>query len=194
MRDNLVHQEKYKDFEIEIYQDLDPMDPRSWDNVGTMVCFHKRYTLGDKSDLSMGELNELIKRKDVIALPLYLYDHSGISMSTGRQYPFNCPWDSGQVGYIFVTHENIRKSFATKRLTKKVLKNALECLESEVKVYNDYLIGDVYGYVVKRNGGQVDSCWGYIGEYDGKEYGALVAAKEMVDGYNSSKCFIEEGI
>jgi hypothetical protein len=142
----------------------------------------------------MEELNKLVKRRDVIALPLYLYDHSGISMSTGRNYPFNCPWDSGQVGYIFVAYENIRKSFATKRLTKKVIKNALECLESEVKVYNDYLMGNVYGYIVKRNGGDVDSCWGYIGEYDGKEYGALIAAKEMVDGYNTSKCFIEEGI
>ena len=23
-------------------------DPRSWDNIGTMVCFHSRYNLGDK--------------------------------------------------------------------------------------------------------------------------------------------------
>ena len=194
MTENLVHQEKYKDFEIEIYQDIDPMDPRSWDNLGTMVCFHRRYRLGDKSDLSMEELNDLIKRKDVIALPLYLYDHSGISMSTGRQYPFNCPWDSGQVGYIYATYENIRESFATKRITKKVIEHATQCLESEVKTYNDYLIGNVYGYVVKKDGEQIDSCWGYLGDWDGKEYGALVAAKEIVDGYLQSNNFVQEGI
>lgn len=191
MKDNLVHQETYKDFDIEIYQDTDPMSPRDWDNLGTMYCFHKRYRLGDRHGYCIQELNDLVKRKDVVSLPLYLYDHSGITMSTR---PFSCPWDSGQVGYIFVRYEKLRESFGTKRITKKVIKNALECLESEVSVYNDYLIGNVYGYIVKRNGGNVDSCWGYIGEYDGKDYGALVAAKEFVDGYNTSKCFIEEGI
>jgi hypothetical protein len=112
-------------------------------------------------------------------------------MKTSR---FSCPWDSGQVGYIYVTYENIKKNWNVKRVTKKLIKQTAEMLENEVKIYNDYLIGNVYGYVVKRNGGQVDSCWGYIGDWDGKEYGALAAAKEFVDGYNSSKCFIEEGI
>lgn len=38
----------------------------------------------------------------VAMLPLFLYDHSGITMSTG---PFHCPWDSGQVGFIYMTYE-----------------------------------------------------------------------------------------
>ena len=25
-----------------------PDNPRNWDNIGTMVCFHSRYDLGDK--------------------------------------------------------------------------------------------------------------------------------------------------
>jgi hypothetical protein len=192
MKDNLVHQETYKDFEIEIYQDIDPMDPRSWDNLGVMACHHGRYKLGDlHNSMCIQELNEYVNRKDVVSLPLYLYDHSGITMKTSR---FSCPWDSGQVGYIYVTYENIKKNWNVKRVTKKLIKQTAEMLENEVKIYNDYLIGNVYGYVVKRNGSQVDSCWGYIGDWDGKEYGALVAAKEFVDGYNSSKCFIEEGI
>jgi len=33
-----------------------------------------------------------------VILPLYLYDHGGITMSTGA---FSCPWDSGQVGWIY---------------------------------------------------------------------------------------------
>jgi hypothetical protein len=192
MKDNLVHQETYKDFEIEVYQDIDPMDPRSWDNLGVMACHHGRYKLGDlHNSMCIQELNEYVNRKDVVSLPLYLYDHSGITMKTSR---FSCPWDSGQVGYIYVTYENIKKNWNVKRVTKKLIKQTAEMLENEVKIYNDYLIGNVYGYVVKRNGGQVDSCWGYIGDWDGKEYGALAAAKEFVDGYNSSKCFIEEGI
>jgi len=193
MTENLVHQEKYKDFEIEIYQDTDPMSPRDWSNLGTMVCFHNRYKLGDQSGMSMEELKDLVRRKDkdVLALPLYLYDHSGITMRTS---PFSCPWDSGQVGYIYITYENIRKNWNVKKVTKKLIKQTLEILENEVKTYNDYLIGNVYGYVVKKDGEQIDSCWGYLGDWDGKEYGALVAAKEIVDGYLQSSNFVQEGI
>ena len=39
-----------KKFELEVVQDTDPESPRTWDNLGTMVCFHKRYELGDKTD------------------------------------------------------------------------------------------------------------------------------------------------
>lgn len=38
----------YKGYTIKIEQD-DPMEsPREWDNVGTMICFHRNYSLGDK--------------------------------------------------------------------------------------------------------------------------------------------------
>ena len=39
-----------KKYELKIVQDTDPESPRTWDNLGTMVCFHKRYELGDKTD------------------------------------------------------------------------------------------------------------------------------------------------
>lgn len=35
-----------------------------------------------------------------ITLPLYLMDHSGLAMQTTS---FNDPWDSGQVGWIYVS-------------------------------------------------------------------------------------------
>lgn len=41
-----------------------------------------------------------------VVLPLYLYDHGGITMNTGG---FSDPWDSGQVGFIFVSKEKIKK-------------------------------------------------------------------------------------
>ena len=37
------------------------------------------------------------------SLPLYLYDHGGITMSTN---PFSCPWDDGgQVGWIYASKQ-----------------------------------------------------------------------------------------
>jgi len=54
--------------------------------------------------------------KTHIILPLYLYDHSGITMNTTG---FSCGWDSGQVGYIVMSYEKIRKEYNWKNITKK---------------------------------------------------------------------------
>lgn len=40
-------EEEYRGCTIRIEQDDNPESPREWDNVGTMVCFHDRYNLGD---------------------------------------------------------------------------------------------------------------------------------------------------
>jgi hypothetical protein len=80
-----------------------------------------------------------------ISLPLFLYDHSGITMSTGR---FSCPWDSGQVGFIYVSREKVREEYGWKVITKKREEKIVEILRDEVKTYDQYLTGDVYGYIV----------------------------------------------
>ena len=42
---------KYKGYTIRIEQDKHPVHPRrDCDPYGTMVCFHRRYDLGDKHD------------------------------------------------------------------------------------------------------------------------------------------------
>ena len=99
-----------------------------------------------------------------VILPLYLYDHSGITMSTGA---FDCPWDSGQVGWIICDKETIEREFNGDRdLAEK-------CLLAEVATYDQYLIGDVYGFIVEKreecakcghsDWEHVDSCWGFYG-------------------------------
>ena len=172
--------------------------PREWDNLGRMICFHSRYSLGDKhsygnpidflrdayahaisdggkalvrylksgkahsayleynrsthewdlhectslrtvlghsepgweitksapksqlrddgwfwdymlESLTESDLVELLNAlPDCVLLPLYLYDHSGITMNTGG---FSCPWDSGQVGWIFADGNAIRREY-----------------------------------------------------------------------------------
>ena len=91
-----VHEEVVGNYKIKIIPDSEPMNPREeFDHLGTMICFHRRYTLGDKHNMSLEEAQEFFYgSKDVIGLPLFLYDHSGITMSTSV---FSCPWDSVQV-------------------------------------------------------------------------------------------------
>jgi hypothetical protein len=149
---------------IRIEQDQDPESPREWDNLGTMVCFHRRYRLGDKHTYGLQEAQDTAKKieKDGgIVLPLYLYDHSGITMRTTS---FSCPWDSGQVGIIWIEADKIRKEYSVQRISKKLRERVTGYLVSEVGVYDQYLTGDVYGFIVEdENGEHLDSCWGHFG-------------------------------
>ena len=168
---------EYKGYSIDVHQDDNPESPREWDNLGIMVCFHNHYDLGDKHNLDIEELLEIVKRNDIIALPLYLYDHSGIWMSTNRNYPFNCPWDSGQVGYIYVDKATIRKEYGCQRITKAIRNKAINVLVSEVETYSKYISGEVYGYTIDNpEGNPLDGCWGF---YD-TDY-MITEAKGIID-------------
>lgn len=160
---------------IEIFQDDDGESPREWDNVGTMICSHRNYTLGDEQFNAedyegWDDLKRHLKRdrKAVIILPLFLYDHSGITMYTtgdGR-YRQHEAWDSGQVGFIYCTQEDIDREWDGDK------KKAEEYLRGEIKTYDQYLTGDVWGFKVTNpnNGEEIDSCWGFYGiEYARQE-------------------------
>ena len=271
-----------------------PDNPRNWDNIGTMVCFHSRYDLGDKhyygspaeflldllnnadlggiegaaaredileagsgifeevyhfwletqceqdvrdvldflkdecegfsmesigrflarenwdlfidcvswlspSDIEVNELYDLVRATDqYVILPLYLYDHSGITISTR---PFSCPWDSGQVGWIYAPKDTFRKAtgYSEEDITEVMSNRAEGILEDEVREYDVYLRGEVYGYElyelrkcdscghVKEN--IIDSCGGFYVEsiadlkkqiawYLGDEFSELIDALE----------------
>jgi hypothetical protein len=161
-------------YRIKIYPDTDPSDPRGDDNMGTMICFYNRYTLGDNHNFKAehydgwDEMEKAIKRefKGGVILPLYMLDHSGLTISTSS---FNDPWDSGRVGFIVASGKDIRENWNIKSVTKKWTDKARELLLAEVEEYDQYLTGDVYGYRIfniKKNGkkgDEVDSSWGYYG-------------------------------
>jgi hypothetical protein len=202
MTEYIGHEEKIGNVTLKVIQDTDPMSPLEWDNAGTMVCDHGRYDLGhsfghkaareavrasksysddwedsDKADsLDLDNPVDLwtaVQRcEDIISFPLYLYDHSGITIRMST--PFDCKWDSGQVGYIFITMEKARSEFSTPTNTNDawVLSMAESCLDRETETYDKYLTGDIWGYVVEDSDGEtLDSCWGYFGLDDAIEQG-----------------------
>lgn len=174
-----VEKNEYKGYTIQVYQDEDPENPRTaWDNFGHMICLHSRYSLGDKHDMTIYEVEKLQWSKDIVSLYLYLYDHSGLTM---RTYPFHCPWDSGKVGLVYVTKEEIRKEYSCKLVTKKIREKAIALLKSEVEIYDQYLTGNVWGYrIFGPQGEERDSCWGFFGNYN--EY-MVPDCKQLIDYY-----------
>lgn len=178
---------------VKIYVDSDPMNPREWDNLATLACWHRRYRLGDVQveHCTEDELRERLAEEgeEILALlPLYLYDHSGITMSTG---PFSCGWDSGQVGWAYVTRERakimgtIPGSTYTNQTTgeTETYDEAWfeEAIRSEVETYDQYLRNDVYFFEIEGvEGDYIDGCGGYFGIEDAREQ-AKEAARHAED-------------
>ena len=133
-------------------------NPRNWDNLTTMICHHNRYALGDVEEsrqfngfTSLKELKQaLVEYYGEMAYikPLSLYDHSTQTLAIGEPTDM---WDSGYVGFIFVTKEQARKWFNVKRITKSVIEKIEKLAQSEVEEYNKvWLWGEVYVLSLER--------------------------------------------
>jgi len=211
----MTEQIEYRGFNINIHPDNDGQNPRTdWDcNLGTMICWRRNYNLGDKHDFNGPNefiydlaveigcnedvadeyyteypeaefINKYLDKidKKCIILPLYLYDHSGITINT---HGFSCPWDSGQIGWIYVTYKKIRREYGWKLITKNRREKIVEYLRNEVKTYDQFLTGEVYGYIIEptdknKNIECDDACWGFFG-YDHEKSGLLDHAKPSID-------------
>jgi hypothetical protein len=176
---------------LKVIHDYNAESPRAWDNIGTMVCFHNRYDLGDNHNYNAddysgwGEMEKAIIKQDNVAviLPLYLYDHSGQSISTS---PFSCRWDSGQVGFIVVSKKKALEEFGGKIVTKKLKERLEKILEGEVETYNKYIEGEVYGFqIVDEDDEVIDSCYGF--------YGTDFATNGMLDYIDHKLLGVAEG-
>lgn len=178
-----MNTEDYKGFTIEIRQDEVAEDPREWDNLGTMICWHREYRLGDKHDYEEPrDLQASMKAGD-IALPLYLYDHSGLRMKVGSFQGLlpegHAEFDTMCVGWIVCRKETYLKEFNQKRTSLKLRDKVRECLKSEIKTYDMYLMGAVYYFnITDRYGEDIDSLGGIYG-YDE----ALEEAQTAIDSY-----------
>jgi hypothetical protein len=185
MKREIVSEKVMGDYKVRTFIDESPESPREWDNMGTMVCFHGRYNLGDKTDYRSEDYSSwedlkkgIIENEgECFILPLYLYDHSGITISTS---PFSCNWDSGQVGFIFVS-KHVVKNYGVDETKVE------EYLKGEVGTYDTYLRGEVYGFevvkVTKCNLGHeheevIETHWGYYDEDECFNEGTYIVRQE----------------
>lgn len=159
---------------LRIIQDHDPESPREWGPPNTMVSFHSGYNLGDDHDFKDPDSFKdfMTENPGIAALPVYLYDHSGLRMNTTG---FGCQWDSAQIGWIYCTEKQIQDEFEGD--TDK----AIEFMVNSVSAYDQYLSGDVWGFDLVETSvcneghtheNDLDSCWGFYGS-DPVENGML---------------------
>lgn len=183
---------------FKIVQDECPIDPRENDNVSEFVLFHKRYALPCEIDIdtydfdSYTEMGYNLGKEYPVVIPVYAYEHGGITI---RAQSFSCSFDSGQIGFVVVSEATIKREYG--ELNSKTFDDARTMAMAELKEYNQYLTGDVWGYYIMEKKTcdlgceheiELDSCFGYYGEENAideaerafKYYKNINKLKEMV--------------
>jgi len=155
--------------------------PREWDNLTKCIFFGNYKHIGDKHnfdfDTQFDSRQDFIDRGEdiikkhfdaVLVKAVHLYEHSGTSISTNYGYPYDCRWDSGTIGFVVITKEDLRNEYKWKVITQKrldsVWDNINNVMDSEIDILSDYIGGQVYQFeILDENGEQEDSCGGFYG-------------------------------
>ncbi len=150
-------------YRVTVSYDEGTESPRSWDNMGVLALLERNRLCGDK-DADPRDITE----DAMHILPVYKYEHGGVKYNTGG---FSCPWDSGQVGYIYTTPKRL-EAMCGKSIPSD--ERIIDILNSEVKVFSDWANGECYRFTVERcehcdhcdktTWEYVDSCGGFIGD------------------------------
>ena len=92
--------------------------------------------------------------KNLFVLPVHVYEHGGIAMSTGS---FSCKWDSGQSGFIYSDKTRACDLAGKKRMSKAVEKRVYEAMKGHIKYRDALCQGQVFGYSWEYGG-----CSGFV--------------------------------
>lgn len=151
----MIEQYEHNGHTIEIHHDDDPTNPRDYANIGHFIFWHNRYKLGDKHEFTPEEFHAFKEENpNNIYLPVYMYEHSGITISTS---PFSCSWDSGQIGWAYAKAEDVHNEF------NGDFNKATSSLQLEIEEYDDFISGNFYGYRVMDGEKLIESSWGFNG-------------------------------
>lgn len=150
---------------VKIYQDEDAQSPREYGDEGLfIVANHRDFYVPEPGEKRVTDDYETIVnrwKKTHWVFPLEAYIHSGVVLALSHEGNFpDRQWDVSQLGAVFVA----KKEWNTKAKARKA---ALQYVET----WNQYLSGDVYGYVIEdEDGNNLESCWGFYGlEYATQE-------------------------
>ena len=129
----------YKGYKIKIREDDNPDSPNDWeDNELFLVYSHRQFTVRRKGFDPENIFYNPEHFSEYYILPVEAYIHSGVLLSlfTGEKY---CKWDSSVTGYILPSKTNF-----------KSMEDASRAAESLIQLWNDYLLGNIYGFIIEK--------------------------------------------
>ena len=166
---------KYK---LSFHQDNDSEDPRHWDPPATMLCWSKRYSLGDKHnyDTINDALYSLCEQYGLDAETICKFQDGDKSPKQRDQRimdelkehvcikfiymfdhsgitisvdDFRDAWDSGVVGIIYMDKQTTLDNFPNADEVSWYM-IAEQHLRDEVNEYDQWINGDIYGYCLEK--------------------------------------------
>jgi len=186
---NLFVTRKHNNVDVNIYFDTDATNPLDIENGFKLISFDKKQNYGHKHNYNTSyelfydllnqvgineSLNKLTHKQLMNILkshyyikPVYILDHSGVKLSLN---PFNDKFDSGLLGYCYITKEEAKSLFktSTMTLTKEIMSNYIN---EFIQDYNYYINGECYIFSIDYKGYQ-DSL-SYIGNLE-EEYNRFI--------------------
>ena len=155
----------YKGHKIKLMQDESAESPDSWeDDAAFLVGYHRDFTVErddiiTKEDLQeyFGENKKIPQLKEYHIFGLEAYIHSGVVLALSHEGNFpDRQWDVSQLGAVLISKKEARSR-----------KKAKELEQALIETWNQYLSGDIWGYIIEdKNGEVVGSCWGFYGIED----------------------------
>lgn len=184
---------EYKGYTIDVTVEFLEIDPREYDNLATLMLFHKRYAVANETDFQMidfgswGEAKAAIikKYKPVWIAPVYGYSHSGLDMGLQIQpYWYQYSWDGGCLGFAFVTRERVLEVTGEKRITAAVRNRIATLVANELSEYVKYINGvPSFGYEITDADGEVLDT---LSEPCNAPDTAEIVAKRTIDKWTST--------
>jgi len=173
-KNDLIESIDYKDYKINVYQDMDYHSPELYDGDDKdlfLTAYHRDFSVDSKiisksecvalatcdydgDDDLKTRCQELKKQYHYFDLEAYI--HSGVVLALSYEGNFvDRKWDVSQLGMVFAS----KKEFKTR---DKARQAALSLIET----WNDDLSGNVHGYMIEnKNGNEFGGCWGFYGDY-----------------------------
>jgi hypothetical protein len=167
---------------LKITHDDFTSSPREWSNLGYFITIDQNYRSPDnveylqdiiketgKEATSTEDHMDMIKKTyrslgyegNIVAIyPICKYEHSSVSYSLGQKHGF----DYSNNGFYIITDKTQKELGTPKKDFETIIKQELE-------VYNKYANGEVYGFVLYDEAGEVeDSCSGFYDIDDIKDH------------------------
>lgn len=129
-----------------------------------------------------------------VVLPVGAGEHSGTwaYLGDGASLGDAGGWDSGWVGWLFATPQQLAEWNGPGRLSDE---RVTETLEASFKEFADWVSGACYGYIATNpDGEEIGSSWGYYGSesYDERVETELVLTQRPIVGW-VVKTFLHSG-
>lgn len=137
----------YKGYKIKIRQDESCESPDDWGNDDIFLVYaHRQFDVRRKGFEprkiyeSLQEIDCCPEYNNYWIFPVDAYIHSGvhISLANTKNYP-DRRWDVSTTGYILASKEDWTE-----------VEDAYKAAESLVEEWNQYLSGEVYGFIIEK--------------------------------------------